>query len=215
MLNLKAVFSKFLGRKKSNDVEKVDTSDTGISKIVGLEYGSKGHGHVTKVRQGEYNIHYREELIPTLEDHHEVLVDHCHSILNAISLEDYEEANRLFSIFQKALWEHLHEENLLFYGFFNFMQSREPHQASERSWEIYGIVKKEKQEMSAIGRAVKKFIYRFEGNLGPVNSGTFKLEFGEVITTLGKRIHKEEQELYPLYREFAEINNLDLLMKAG
>ena len=165
-----------------------------------------------KTRKGQYNISYRDDLIEMFEDHHSVLAEHGKKLQAAIVLKDYNEANRVLHIFRVALWEHLHQEQLLFYGFFKFMENRKKEHAVKRSWEIYQQVETAKKELAQIGRVVKKFTYEYEGTIGFNNIRKCEQDFAVILEALAKRIEQEEAELYPLYIEFARINNLDILL---
>jgi Hemerythrin HHE cation binding domain len=140
----------------------------------------------------EHRIAYSPDLIAHLKHDHAGLLrlyGQLEALATAGTFDGIPAALRLF----KTKFElHVLTENVKFYCYLEENLARRP--AALRT------IREFRRDMNAIARAVVNFARKHQqGGVSNANLGSFLVELREVGALLGRRVQREEQELYTLY----------------
>ncbi|HKX44658.1 MAG TPA: hemerythrin domain-containing protein [Burkholderiaceae bacterium] len=141
-------------------------------------------------------IAYRPDLVDELKAEHAALVDVYTAVDMAMKKGQWREVSRLLGVMRGLLTDHLLKERVLLYC---YLQNMLPPGDTKAQTLFHGF----KVEMGSIGKAAFKFV---DAHASPEVFADEKVRaaFFEQYAVIGKvlveRIHREETQLYPMYR---------------
>jgi hypothetical protein len=140
----------------------------------------------------EHRIRYSPELIGHLKHDHAGLLKLYGQIEALATTGRFAEVPQALKLFKSKFELHVLTENVKFYCYVEENLARRP--ASLRT------IREFRREMNAIARTVVNFARNHQqGGVSNANLGSFLVELREVGALLGRRVQREEQELYTLY----------------
>jgi len=131
-------------------------------------------------------------LISHLTTEHQQLLGIYQDIDKAREKGSYNQVSSLLSEFGGMLRGHLLTENVKLYVYLKIALKNDVENAS--------IMQQFRSEMMQIGKAVMEFLEKYEQcEWDELSRHQFNVDFTNIGKVLGKRIHTEEDTLYPLY----------------
>lgn len=139
------------------------------------------------------NIAFDSRLVAKLQsDHRELLQSYGH-LAAAAEGRKFASLPGLISVLQTQLQDHLLTEKVKLYVFL-------AHQFTDDDLTV-GIVRDFQKEMDVIARRALDFMRRYRSTpVGDADIADFQRDLAAIGTALVKRIQREEEVLYPLYR---------------
>jgi|SRR3989344_746495 len=139
------------------------------------------------------SIFYDRGLIPKLVSDHQTMLGMYNQILAAVSAQNPALVKTKLADFRGALQEHLLTENVKLYIYLTKQLADDEVNAQ--------IINEFRHEMNGIAQVVMAFVRRYsDSELNAVSLIAMKKELEEIGAALVKRIQREENTLYPLYR---------------
>ncbi|WP_275098524.1 hemerythrin domain-containing protein [Sedimenticola hydrogenitrophicus] len=137
-------------------------------------------------------ITYDADLIETLIEDHQILLEHYQRVEKSARAQHFKEVRAELNQFKNLFHQHILLENVKLYVYL----SRSLPADSEQCRLVSGM----RREMRHIGKAVNQFIERYD--VWPWNAemeAQFIGELEQIGSALVARIQTEEEALYPLY----------------
>ncbi len=138
-------------------------------------------------------ISYSSELIPSLLNDHQQLVEIYSRISMLISQGNFAEIQSLLGVLKNEFNRHIMQENVSFYCYIEQQFAQDENHLE--------TIKEYRKEMNGISHAFIKFIKKWQAeNISLDNLTEFQTEYGAIGDILAQRINREENELYTLYQ---------------
>jgi len=137
-------------------------------------------------------IHYNPDLIAELEQDHRDLLQLYTETLESFNNKELKKVSEKLERLRIDLQGHLITENVRLYVYLDHIFEGDEINAEL----IHGF----RVEMDRIGRNAMKLLRKYESlQENSELAASFEEDFSQIGKTLGERIKKEEQVLYPLY----------------
>ena len=148
-------------------------------------------GVEARLRPGR-SLSYDPDLVKTLKDDHQALVQIFQRIDGECRARKFAECGQALRHFRSRFTDHLIVENTRFYLYVKQgMEATDPASAE--------IARGFQQEMNQIAKVVTAFVDKYSGGDEVLKSEAFGEELQGIGAALAERIEREEKALYPLY----------------
>ena len=138
-------------------------------------------------------ISYSAELIPSLLNDHQQLVEMYGRIGTLIPQGNFTEIQSLLGVLKNEFNRHIMQENVSFYCYIEQQFAQDENHLE--------TIKEYRKEMNGISHAFIKFIKKWQAeNISLDNLTEFQTEYNAIGDVLAQRINREENELYTLYQ---------------
>lgn len=140
-------------------------------------------------------VDFNKKLIKGLMRDHKILLADFTGMINSTQTNNFENANRLLSVFAGKIVEHLGVENTELYFYLEFEANiKKEDKETMRDF---------RNEMSGIATAVTGFINSYTNDpISAKNKDKFLEDANAAATVLVDRINREESRLYPMYGQY-------------